>query len=144
MKKMITSDFEFFFSLNPKAMGHLSQFIDELIRIKGTKAETKEMEIDKMLDKVFVFFRFIQQKDVFEHLYRQLLAKRLLLHKPFNKDCENKLVSKIKVQFLLCHLLFDVFNLFYVLTDGMRRRVHFETWENGQRCFRIRSHVERV
>ena len=38
-----------------------------------------EAEIEAVLDKTMVLFRFLQEKDVFERYYKQHLAKRLLL-----------------------------------------------------------------
>ena len=37
-----------------------------------------EDEVDAMLDRVMMLFRYLQEKDVFEKYYKQHLAKRLL------------------------------------------------------------------
>jgi len=39
-----------------------------------------EQEIDHVLDKSMVLFRYLQEKDVFERYYKLHLAKRLLLN----------------------------------------------------------------
>ena len=39
---------------------------------------SNEDEVDAMLDRVMMLFRYLQEKDVFEKYYKQHLAKRLL------------------------------------------------------------------
>jgi hypothetical protein len=56
-----------------------------------------EQEIEAVLDKAMVLFRFLQEKDVFERYYKQHLAKRLLLNKSVSDDCEKNMISKLKV-----------------------------------------------
>ena len=53
---MITSDFEHFINLNPKSPEYLSLFIDEKLK-KGIKG-LKDDEIDKILNKAMVMFRY--------------------------------------------------------------------------------------
>lgn len=56
-----------------------------------------EQEIENVLDKSMVLFRFLQDKDVFERYYKQHLAKRLLLNKSVSDDSEKNMISKLKV-----------------------------------------------
>lgn len=63
-----------------------------------------EQEIEGILDKTMVLFRFLQEKDVFERYYKQHLAKRLLLNKSVSDDSEKNMISKLKVTF---YSLFD-------------------------------------
>ena len=56
-----------------------------------------EQEIEAVLDKSMVLFRFLQEKDVFERYYKQHLAKRLLLNKSVSDDSEKNMISKLKV-----------------------------------------------
>ena len=58
-----------------------------------------EQEIETVLDKSMVLFRFLQEKDVFERYYKQHLAKRLLLNKSVSDDSEKNMISKLKVCF---------------------------------------------
>jgi hypothetical protein len=58
-----------------------------------------EQEIEMVLDKTMVLFRFLQEKDVFERYYKQHLAKRLLLNKSVSDDSEKNMISKLKVQY---------------------------------------------
>lgn len=95
-KQMIASDFEYFLNLNPKSPEYLSLFIDDKLK-KGVKGMT-EQEIETVLDKTMVLFRFLQEKDVFERYYKQHLAKRLLLNKSVSDDSEKNMISKLKTE----------------------------------------------
>lgn len=95
-KQMIASDFEHFLNLNPKSPEYLSLFIDDKLK-KGVKGMT-EQEIELVLDKTMVLFRFLQEKDVFERYYKQHLAKRLLLNKSVSDDSEKNMISKLKTE----------------------------------------------
>lgn len=57
-----------------------------------------EAEIEVVLDKTMVLFRFLQEKDVFERYYKQHLAKRLLLQKSVSEDSEKTMISKLKTE----------------------------------------------
>ncbi|XP_065202116.1 cullin-3-B [Planococcus citri] len=95
-KQMISSDFEYFLNLNQKSPEYLSLFIDDKLK-KGAKGMT-EQEIETVLDKTMVLFRFLQEKDVFERYYKQHLAKRLLLNKSVSDDSEKNMISKLKTE----------------------------------------------
>ncbi|XP_024939142.1 cullin-3 isoform X4 [Cephus cinctus] len=95
-KQMIASDFEHFLNLNAKSPEYLSLFIDDKLK-KGVKGMT-EQEIEGVLDKTMVLFRFLQEKDVFERYYKQHLAKRLLLNKSVSDDSEKNMISKLKTE----------------------------------------------
>ncbi|XP_034230690.1 cullin-3 isoform X2 [Thrips palmi] len=95
-KQVIASDFEYFLNLNPKSPEYLSLFIDDKLK-KGVKGMT-EQEIEQVLDKTMVLFRFLQEKDVFERYYKQHLAKRLLLNKSVSDDSEKNMISKLKTE----------------------------------------------
>lgn len=95
-KKMISSDFEHFINLNSKSPEYLSLFIDDKLK-KGVKGMT-EQEIEAVLDKSMVLFRFLEEKDVFERYYKQHLARRLLLNKSVSDDSEKNMISKLKTE----------------------------------------------
>ncbi|CAO2622578.1 CUL4B [Lemmus lemmus] len=61
----------------------------------GNKEATDE-ELEKMLDKIMIIFRFIYGKDVFEAFYKKDLAKRLLVGKSASVDAEKSMLSKLK------------------------------------------------
>jgi len=93
-KQMISRDFEYFLNLNAKSPEYLSLYIDDKLK-KGVKGLT-EAEVEALLDKSMVMFRFLQEKDVFEKYYKQHLAKRLLLNKSVSDDSEKNMISKLK------------------------------------------------
>jgi hypothetical protein len=68
--------------------------------------QLSEQEIDQVLDKSMVLFRYLQEKDVFERYYKQHLAKRLLLNKSLSDDSEKNMITKLKVTYLLLNFHF--------------------------------------
>lgn len=94
--KMISKDFEYFLNLNQRSPEYLSLFIDDKLK-KGTKGMT-EIEIEQVLEKTMVLFRFLQDKDIFERYYKQHLAKRLLLNKSVSDDSEKNMITKLKTE----------------------------------------------
>uniref|UniRef100_A0A0B7AG79 Cullin family profile domain-containing protein n=2 Tax=Arion vulgaris TaxID=1028688 RepID=A0A0B7AG79_9EUPU len=95
-KQMISGDFEYFININPKSPEYLSLFVDDKLK-KGVKGMT-EQEIENVLDKSMVLFRYLQEKDVFERYYKQHLARRLLLNKSGSDDSEKNMISKLKTE----------------------------------------------
>lgn len=57
-----------------------------------------EQEIETILDKTMVLFRYLLEKDVFERYYKNHLAKRLLLNKSVSDDSEKNMISKLKTE----------------------------------------------
>ena len=68
-----------------------------MIFISLSLFQMSEQEIEIVLDKSMVLFRFLQEKDVFERYYKQHLARRLLLNKSVSDDSEKNMISKLKV-----------------------------------------------
>ncbi|XP_070538855.1 cullin-3-like [Ptychodera flava] len=95
-KQTISGDFEYFLNLNNKSPEYLSLFIDDKLK-KGVKGMS-EQDVELVLDKAMVLFRFLQEKDVFERYYKQHLAKRLLLNKSVSDDSEKNMISKLKTE----------------------------------------------
>ncbi|XP_023231926.1 cullin-4A-like [Centruroides sculpturatus] len=71
-----------------------TKFVDSKLRT-GNKEATEE-ELERLLDKIMVLFRFIHGKDVFEAFYKKDLAKRLLVGKSASVDAEKSMLSKLK------------------------------------------------
>nr|GLL34223.1 cullin-3A-like [Ipomoea trifida] len=92
----LNSSFEFFINLNPRSPEFISLFVDDKLR-KGLKGVSEE-DVDIMLDKVMMLFRYLQEKDVFEKYYKQHLAKRLLSGKTISDDAERSLIVKLKTE----------------------------------------------
>lgn len=79
-----------------------------------------EQEIETILDKTMVLFRYLLEKDVFERYYKAHLAKRLLLNKSVSDDSEKNMISKLKVlksfaeNFQFIFLIFKGFVLIFI------------------------------
>ncbi|KAG9159786.1 hypothetical protein Leryth_007796 [Lithospermum erythrorhizon] len=92
----LNSSFEYFINLNPRSPEFISLFVDEKLR-KGLKGVSEE-DLENLLDKVMMLFRYLQEKDVFEKYYKQHLAKRLLSGKTMPDDAERSLIVKLKTE----------------------------------------------
>jgi cullin 3 len=86
--------FEHFVNLNQRSPEFFSLFVDEQLR-KGMKG-TSEEEVEVILEKVVMLFRYLQEKDVFEKYYKQHLAKRLLGGRSVSDDAERSMIAKLK------------------------------------------------
>ncbi len=64
---------------------------------KGNK-ELSEEELDFLMDRVIVLFRFVQGKDVFETYYKRDLARRLLMGRSASYDSEKSMLLKLKTE----------------------------------------------
>lgn len=92
----LNSSFEYFINLNPRSPEFISLFVDDKLR-KGLKGVSEE-DVEIVLDKVMMLFRYLQEKDVFEKYYKQHLAKRLLSGKSVSEDAERSLILKLKTE----------------------------------------------
>ncbi|CAF0979716.1 unnamed protein product [Adineta ricciae] len=95
-KKRINSDFEFFVNLNQRSPEYLSLFIDD--KLKKCAKDIGDQEVEVVLDKAMILFRYLEEKDVFERYYKQHLAKRLLLNKSASDDAEKNMISRLKTE----------------------------------------------
>jgi len=93
-KQVINGDFEYFLNLNQRSPEFLSLFIDDKLK-KGVKGLT-DVEVEQVLDKAMILFRFLQEKDAFEEYYKRHLARRLLNQKSASDDSEKMMISKLK------------------------------------------------
>lgn len=88
-----------------------------------------EQEIETILDKTMVLFRYLLEKDVFERYYKAHLAKRLLLNKSVSDDSEKNMISKLKVNSCLTSIfMFHLTQLLFL--DWMRMSIHIEVGGN--------------
>ncbi|CAK9214419.1 unnamed protein product [Sphagnum troendelagicum] len=92
----LNSSFEFFINLNVRSPEFISLFVDDKLR-KGLKGVSEE-DVESVLDKVMMLFRYLQEKDVFEKYYKQHLAKRLLSGRTVSDDAERSLIVKLKTE----------------------------------------------
>ena len=74
----------------------IAKYIDGMLRT-GNKGTTEE-EVEAKLDRLLVFFRYVNGKDVFEAFYKKDLAKRLLHGRSGSTDAEKSMISKLKAQ----------------------------------------------
>ncbi|XP_073810981.1 cullin 4 [Musca autumnalis] len=87
--------FEFFINQRANKPAELiAKYVDMKLRA-GNKEATEE-ELEQILDKIMVLFRFIHGKDVFEAFYKKDLSKRLLVGKSASVDAEKSMLSKLK------------------------------------------------
>lgn len=113
----IREAFEAFINMRQNKPAELvAKFVDNKLRT-GTKGTTDE-ELENLLDKVMVIFRFvfhnycplsmlrfIHGKDVFEAFYKKDLAKRLLLGKSASFDMEKAMIGLLIVSgVILMHI----------------------------------------
>lgn len=92
----LNSSFEFFINLNNRSPEFISLYVDDKLR-KGLNGATEE-DVEVVLDKVMMLFRYLQEKDVFEKYYKQHLAKRLLNGKTVSDDAERSMLVKLKTE----------------------------------------------
>ncbi|XP_028806440.1 cullin-3A [Neltuma alba] len=92
----LNSSFEYFINLNVRSPEFISLFVDDKLR-RGLKGVGEE-DVEVVLDKVMMLFRYLQEKDVFEKYYKQHLAKRLLSGKTVSDDAERSLIVKLKTE----------------------------------------------
>ncbi|CAL9127907.1 cullin-3B-like [Musa acuminata AAA Group] len=92
----LNSSFEYFINLNNRSPEFISLYVDDKLR-KGLKGVSEE-DVEVVLDKVMMLFRYLQEKDVFEKYYKQHLAKRLLSGKTASDDAERSMIVKLKTE----------------------------------------------
>uniref|UniRef100_A0A4X1TXQ6 Cullin 4A n=1 Tax=Sus scrofa TaxID=9823 RepID=A0A4X1TXQ6_PIG len=97
---LMKESFEAFINKRPNKPAELiAKHVDSKLRA-GNKEATDE-ELERILDKVMIIFRFIHGKDVFEAFYKKDLAKRLLVGKSASVDAEKSMLSKLNTPFTL-------------------------------------------
>lgn len=101
-----------------------------------------EQEIETILDKTMVLFRYLLEKDVFERYYKAHLAKRLLLQKSVSDDSEKNMISKLKVCWM--HNVSSLYLIFYEIVDWMRMSIYIEAGRYVQGYASIKHHNGRV
>jgi len=71
----------------------IAKYVDVKLRVGNRDSEE---DLDSLLDRTMVLFRYVQGKDVFEAFYKKDLAKRLLLGRSASNDAERSMISKLK------------------------------------------------
>lgn len=75
-QNVLNHSFESFINLSQRSPEYISLFMDDKLR-KGLKSMNED-DVEGVLDRVMMLFRYLQDKDLFEKYYKQHLAKRLL------------------------------------------------------------------
>lgn len=87
--------FEYFVNQRTNKPAELiAKYVD--MKLRAGNKEATDQELEQILDKIMVLFRFIHGKDVFEAFYKKDLAKRLLVGKSASVDAEKSMLSKLK------------------------------------------------
>ena len=55
-------------------------------------------EIDSVLDKTIIVFRYITEQDIFERYYKVHLSRRLLYGRSVSEDAERGMIAKLKIE----------------------------------------------
>ncbi|XP_065039588.1 cullin-3A-like isoform X1 [Musa acuminata AAA Group] len=92
----LNSSFEYFINLNSRSPEFISLYVNDKLH-KNLKGVSEE-DVEIVLDKVMMLFRYLQEKDIFEKYYKQHLAKRLLSGKIVSDDAERNLIVKLKTE----------------------------------------------
>lgn len=76
----------------------LNTFCDNILKTSSYEKITSESEIENYLEKIVQLFTYITDKDLFNEIYRNLLAKRLLSQRSSSDDMEKLMISKLKLR----------------------------------------------
>ncbi|GLB40454.1 putative cullin-domain-containing protein [Lyophyllum shimeji] len=96
VESALNEAFQEFIDSNERSPEYISLFIDDNLK-KGLKGKT-DAEVEAVLDKTIVVFRFLTDKDIFERYYKGHLAKRLLHGRSVSDDAERGMLAKLKVE----------------------------------------------
>ncbi|KXJ28342.1 cullin-1 isoform X2 [Exaiptasia diaphana] len=72
----------------------LARYCDSLL--KKSSKNPEEAELEDILNSVMIVFKYIEDKDVFQKFYANMLAKRLVQHNSASDDAEASMISKLK------------------------------------------------
>ncbi|KAL3068341.1 hypothetical protein niasHT_030632 [Heterodera trifolii] len=79
----------------PKISEKLNRYIDSLMRTNSKRGKS-EQELDALLSKAILIFRFIDDKDLFQKFYSKMLSNRLIANLSFSMDLEESMINKMK------------------------------------------------
>jgi len=96
IREAVESSFSQFVNKVPKVSEYLSLFVDDNMK-KSLKGKS-DTEIEEVLDKAVILFRFISDKDLFETYYKAHFAKRLLNGRSLSDDIERSMIAKLKME----------------------------------------------
>lgn len=74
----------------------LASYCDRFLKTGGERMT--EEQVEQELEKVVQLFTYLQDKDLFAEIYRNLLAKRLLNKRSASDDAEKSMISMLKLR----------------------------------------------
>jgi len=81
-------------SSSSKSPELLAKYCD--ILLKKSSKNPEEAELEDILNRVMIVFKYIEDKDVFQKFYSKMLAKRLVQTASASDDAEASMISKLK------------------------------------------------
>ena len=75
----------------------LSSFCDRILKT-GSTEKLSDTEIEEFLEKTVQMFSYLTDKDLFQDIYRNQLAKRLLNQRSASDDMEKQMIGKLKLR----------------------------------------------
>jgi cullin 1 len=111
-----------------KSADLLAIYSDKLLKLGGEKMN--DYEIENQINNLILLFKYLNDKDIFEDTYRNLLSKRILNQRLTNDDLERQTISKIK---LICGSQFT-FRLEGMMNDLLscnNESEHFQEFINN-------------
>ncbi|PFH32762.1 putative cullin 3 [Besnoitia besnoiti] len=88
--------FETVLNKDTRAARFLSLYLDDMFR--KTMRGLSDVEAEQKLEEVLVLFRYLRDKDIFEAVYKQHLARRLLAGRSACEEEEKKMITKLKAE----------------------------------------------
>jgi hypothetical protein len=76
----------------------INTFCDNILKVNSYEKITSESEIEIFLERLVQLFTYVTDKDLFNEIYRNLLAKRLLSQRSSSDDMERLMISKLKLR----------------------------------------------
>jgi len=74
----------------------ISSFCDRVLKTGGAKLS--DTQIESYLERSVQLFSYISDKDMFSEIYRNQLAKRLLMGRSASDDAERSMIAKLKLR----------------------------------------------
>mmetsp|Transcript_16886 Transcript_16886/g.32946 ORF Transcript_16886/g.32946 Transcript_16886/m.32946 type:complete len:759 (+) Transcript_16886:693-2969(+) len=74
----------------------LANYCDRILKSGGVKHS--DTEIENLLERTVQLFSYLSEKDTFADVYRNQLAKRLLMNRSASDDAEHSIISKLRLR----------------------------------------------
>eukprot|EP00924_Labyrinthula_sp_SR-Ha-C_P001453 maker-scaffold_55-snap-gene-0.47-mRNA-1 protein AED:0.10 eAED:0.10 QI:42/1/1/1/1/1/4/24/785 len=104
-RKCLRESFQNVINSSDKTVHFVSLYIDHLMKskIKSGQNVAQDVQFEETLDQLVSIFNHLNDRDIFEDYYKQLLAKRLLTKKKdftvgFSRLAEEMMISKLKAE----------------------------------------------